>query len=119
MAEETNVGVKECILIIIIIVVTADDGTIQARGKTKRQDDGITTEATASLCKKVNVCFYIAHVSSLLARLKRFTLHTLADLFFRHQLDLSMKHSSHAAITREDYSLTLPLPPIARTEVLM
>ena len=27
---------------------------------------------------------------------------------FRHQLDLSGKHSSHAAITREDYSLTLP-----------
>ena len=33
---------------------------------------------------------------------------------FRHQLDFSGKHSSHAAITREDYSLTFPPLPIAR-----
>ena len=33
---------------------------------------------------------------------------------FRHQLDSSEKHSSHAAITRESYSLTFPPPSIAR-----
>ena len=33
---------------------------------------------------------------------------------FRHQLDFSEKHSSHAAITSEDYSFTFPKPSIAR-----
>ena len=33
---------------------------------------------------------------------------------FRHQLDFSWKHSSHAAITHEYYSLTFPPPSIAR-----
>ena len=31
----------------------------------------------------------------------------------RHQLNFSGKHSSHAAITREDYSITFPPPSIA------
>ena len=33
---------------------------------------------------------------------------------FRHQLGFSGKHSSHAAITRNDYSLTIPPESIAR-----
>ena len=33
---------------------------------------------------------------------------------FRHQLDFSGKHSSHAAITSEDYSLTFPPLSISR-----
>ena len=33
---------------------------------------------------------------------------------FRHQLDVSGKHPSHAAMTREDYSLIFPPPSIAR-----
>ena len=33
---------------------------------------------------------------------------------FRYQLDFSGKHSSHAAITHEDYSLTFPPVSIAR-----
>ena len=62
----------------------------------------------------MKVCFYIAHVSSPLDRSKRFTLHPLALRSFRHQLDFSCKHSSHAAITHEDYSLTFPPLSIAR-----
>ena len=37
-----------------------------------------------------------------------------ATCSFRHQLDLAGKHSSHAAITREDYSFIFPPPSIAR-----
>ena len=33
---------------------------------------------------------------------------------FRHRLDFSEKHSSHAAIMREDYSLTFSTQYIAR-----
>ena len=33
---------------------------------------------------------------------------------FRHQLGISGKHSSHAAITHEDYSFIFPSPSIAR-----
>ena len=58
--------------------------------------------------------FYIAHVSSRLDRSKRFTLHPWQTRSFRHQLDSSGKHSTHTAITREDYSLTFPPPSISR-----
>ena len=42
--------------------------------------------------------FYIAQVSS--------PLDPATDLFIRHQFDFSGKHYSHAAIMREDKSLT-------------
>ena len=61
------------------------------------------------------VCFYIAHVSSPLDHSNRFTLFLLSQTCsFRHQLGFSWKHSSHAAITREDHSLIFPQPSIAR-----
>ena len=67
------------------------------------------------LIKKV--CFYIAQyrVSTPLARSKRFTLFLpWQTCSFRHQLGFSWKHSSQAAITRNDYSLTCPPLCIAR-----
>ena len=53
-------------------------------------------------------------VSSPLDRSKRLTLHSLADLFIPTPTRLPWKHSSHATIVREDYSLPFPPPPIAR-----
>ena len=53
-------------------------------------------------------------VSSHLDRSKSFTLHPLAASSFRHQLDFSGKHSSHAEFTSEDYSLTFPPSSVAR-----
>ena len=51
------------------------------------------------------MCFYIAHVSSPLDRSKRFTLFLpWQTCSFRHLLDFSWKHSSHA----EDNSITFP-----------
>ena len=48
-------------------------------------------------------------ISSPFFRSKRFTLFLpWQTCSFRHQLDFSGKHSSHAAITREDYSITFP-----------
>ena len=59
--------------------------------------------------------FYIAHVFSLLDRSMCFTLFLLwQTCSFRQQLGFSWKHSSHAAITRNDYSLTFPTLSIAR-----
>ena len=58
--------------------------------------------------------FSYIEVSSPLDRSKRFTLFLLwQTCSFRHQLDFSGKHSSHAAIRREDYTFTFPPPPIA------
>ena len=62
------------------------------------------------VCENVNICFYIARVSSRLNRSKHFTLHPWQTCSFRHQLNFSVKHSSHAAISHEEYSLTfLPI----------
>ena len=48
-------------------------------------------------------------------RSKRFTLFLpWQTCSYRHQLGFSGKYSSHAAITRNDYSLTFPLLSIAR-----
>ena len=49
--------------------------------------------------------FLYSAVSSASDRSKRFKL---------HQLDFSGKHSSHATITRKDYSLTFPPLSVAR-----
>ena len=49
-----------------------------------------------------------------LDRSNHFTLHPLADLFIPTQTRLLWKHSSHAAITRVNYSLTIPPLYIAR-----
>ena len=64
--------------------------------------------------KKVKVCLYIVQYPV------RWTAQS-ATLFlpwqtcsFRHQLDFSRKHSSHAAIMHEYYSLTFPPPSIDR-----
>ena len=45
-------------------------------------------------------------LSSPLDHSKLFTLHPRRTCSFRHQLDFSLKHSRHAAITRNDYSTT-------------
>ena len=76
----------------------------------------VQRESENSYNKKVNVCFYIAmQVSSSLNRSKRFTLLLpWQTCSFRHQPGFSWKHSSHAAITRNDYSLVFPPPSIAR-----
>ena len=59
--------------------------------------------------------FLYSAVSSPLDCSKRFTLFLLLQTCsFRHQLGFSGKHSSHAAITCNDYSLTSPPPFIAR-----
>ena len=59
--------------------------------------------------------FLYSAVSSPLARSKRFT-HFLPwqTGSFRHQLGFSGKHSSHAAIMPEQWSLIFPPPSIAR-----
>ena len=64
--------------------------------------------------KKVKVCFYIAQYPV------RWTTQTALHFShgrpvqFRHQLDFSGKHPSHAAITHEDYPFTFPPLSIAR-----
>ena len=59
--------------------------------------------------------FLYSAVSSPLDRSKRFTLFLpWQTCSFRHQLGFFRKHSSDAAITRDDYSLTFPPPSIAR-----
>ena len=59
--------------------------------------------------------FLHSAVSSPLDRSKRFILFLpWQTCSFRHQLDLSGKYSSHAAITRNDYSPTFPPLSIAR-----
>ena len=58
--------------------------------------------------------FLCSAVSSPLNRSKRFTLFLpWQTCSFQHQRGFSWKHSSHAAITRNDYSLTFPPPSIA------
>ena len=59
--------------------------------------------------------FLYSAVSSPLDRSKRFTLFLpWQTCSFRHQLGFSGNHSSHAAITRNDYSLTFPPLSTAR-----
>ena len=59
--------------------------------------------------------FLYSAVSSPLARSKHFTLFLpWQTCSLRHQLGFSWKHSSHAAITRNYYSLTFPPLSIAR-----
>ena len=87
--------------------------TGKARGK--EEEVLLCSRLAFSLCYGTICCvqkWYVLYsaVSSPLDRSKRFTLHLLADLF----IPTSGKHSSHAAITREDYSFTFPPPSIAR-----
>ena len=66
-------------------------------------------------CTMSKCMFLYSAVSSQLDHSKRFTLFLpWQTCSFRHQLDFSGKHSSDAAITREDYSLTFPPPSTAR-----
>ena len=64
--------------------------------------------------QQVKGMFLYSAVSSPLDRSKRFTLSPWQTCSFRHQLGFSGKHSSHAAIMRENYSLTFPPLSIAR-----
>ena len=59
------------------------------------------------IMEKGNGMFLYSAVSSPLDRSKRFTFHPLADLFIPTP-------TSHAAIPREDYSLTFPPLSTAR-----
>ena len=58
--------------------------------------------------------FLYGAVSSPLDRSQRFELHPWQTCSFGHQLHYSGKHSSHAAITREDCSLIFPPLSVAR-----
>ena len=63
--------------------------------------------------------FLDSAVSSPLDRSERLTLFLpWQTCSFRHQLDFSGKHSSHAAIMREDYSFTFPQPSIDRHSLI-
>ena len=62
----------------------------------------------------VKVCFYILHYPVCWAAQSTLNSTTLQTCSFRHQLDFSGKHSNHAAITLNDYSLTFSPPSIAR-----
>ena len=66
------------------------------------------------LVKKVEVCFLCSAVSSPLDNSKRVTLHLRQTCSFRHQLDFYGKHSSHATITHEDYSLIFTPPSVTK-----
>ena len=66
-------------------------------------------------CKTVKVCFYIAHYPVHCTAQKRFTVFLpWQTCSFRYQLGFSWRHSSHVAITRNDYSLTFPPLSIVR-----
>ena len=72
------------------------------------------TDAPLKVCTAVCMFLYSA-VSSTLDRSKRFTLLLPGQTCsFRNRFDLSGKHSSHAAITCEDYPLAFPPLSIAR-----
>ena len=71
------------------------------------------------LLTKLNFMFLCSAVSCPLDRSKRFALFLPWQTFSsRHQLGLSWKHSSHAAITHNDYSLTFPQLHIARNSFI-
>ena len=57
---------------------------------------------------------FLYSVSSPLDHSNRFTLLPWQTCSFRHQLDFSGKHSSHAAIMHEDYPFTFPPLSIVR-----
>ena len=81
--------------------------------KTHRQSIRMTYNARSFRWIKVKVVYSV--VSSPLDRSKRFTLFLpWQTCSLRHQLGFSRKHSSYAAITRNDYSLTFPPLSIAR-----
>ena len=67
-----------------------------------------------SIILKGNGMFLYSAVSSLLDRSKHFTLHYPADLFIPAPTRRLCEAFRHAAITREDYSLTFPPLCIAR-----
>ena len=71
-------------------------------------DKGTSVAFTQKGKKKAKVCFYIALY--LVTWTAQSTLHFTPwqTCSFRHQLDFSGKHSSHASITSEDYSFTFP-----------
>ena len=70
----------------------------------------ILIQATNYRKGKSKVCFYIAQYPA--RYIAQSALHLCLHFnpwqtcSFRHQLDFSGKHTGHAAITREDYSLT-------------
>ena len=67
------------------------------------------------IVKKGKCMFLHSAVSSPLDRSKRFTLFLpWQTCSFQHQLGFSWKHSSHAAVTRIDYSLTFTQLSIVR-----
>ena len=84
-----------------------------------------TQDTSSILCERIQCTqgqnvkghglFSCSAVSSPLDRSERFTLCLpWQTCSFRHQLGFSGKHSSHAAIKRNDYSLTSPPLSIAR-----
>ena len=64
-------------------------------------------------CTYIKGMFLYSAVSSPLDYSPRFARHPLSDLFIPTQTRLLGEAFSHAAITREDYSLTFPPPSIA------
>ena len=64
--------------------------------------------------KKVKVCFYIAQYPVRWTTQTSLHFSRGRPVQFRHQLDFSGKHPSHAAITHEDYPFTFPPLSIAR-----
>ena len=72
----------------------------------------IYIESVALSQFKNGTCFYIVQYPVQWAA--QSALHPWQTCSLRHQLDFFGKHSSQAAITRKDYSLTFPLPSIAR-----
>ena len=93
--------------------VTTIHNTVTSHIYTKHcQQSQLTTIQASVTCHKSSA------VSSPSDHSKRIRLHRHEDRSFRQQLHLSGKHSSQAAITREDYSLTLPLPSIVNWSVV-
>ena len=62
----------------------------------------------------INVCFYIGQYPVRWTAQSALHFTPWQTCSFRHQLDVSGKHSGHAAIRREDYSLTFPPLYVAR-----
>ena len=63
---------------------------------------------------KLKVCFHIAQYPVHWTAQSALHFTPWQTCSFRHQLGFSGKHSSHAAITRNDYSLTCPPLSIAK-----
>ena len=68
----------------------------------------------ASPATVIKICFYIDPYPVRWTAKSALHVTRWQTCSFWHQLDFSWKHYSHAAITRNDYSLTFPPLPIAR-----